>query len=141
MGDFWGLWVISWGDFWGFWIIFGMIFVVISWGDFWGLWIIFGGDFWGLRVIFGVIFAPPDEEIEITFSYWDGSGHRRTVKVGLGGDLGGAQKGFGGPQDTFGGARGDFGVPFPPQMKKGNTMQQFLQKALEILRKDFSELR
>lgn len=29
----------------------------------------------------------------------------------------------------------------PPQMKKGNTMQQFLQKALEILRKDFSELR
>uniref|UniRef100_A0A8C8YI19 Family with sequence similarity 50 member A n=1 Tax=Prolemur simus TaxID=1328070 RepID=A0A8C8YI19_PROSS len=45
------------------------------------------------------------EEIEITFSYWDGSGHRRTVK-----------------------------------MKKGNTMQQFLQKALEILRKDFSEL-
>uniref|UniRef100_A0A2R9CQJ1 FAM50A/XAP5 C-terminal domain-containing protein n=1 Tax=Pan paniscus TaxID=9597 RepID=A0A2R9CQJ1_PANPA len=46
------------------------------------------------------------EEIEITFSYWDGSGHRRTVK-----------------------------------MRKGNTMQQFLQKALEILRKDFSELR
>ncbi|XP_024592924.1 protein FAM50A [Neophocaena asiaeorientalis asiaeorientalis] len=46
------------------------------------------------------------EEIEITFSYWDGSGHRRTVK-----------------------------------MKKGNTMQQFLEKALEILRKDFSELR
>ncbi|XP_027694779.1 protein FAM50A isoform X4 [Vombatus ursinus] len=46
------------------------------------------------------------EEIEITFSYWDGSGHRRTVK-----------------------------------MKKGNTMQQFLQKTLEILRKDFSELR
>ncbi|KAM6995843.1 LOW QUALITY PROTEIN: protein FAM50A [Passerculus sandwichensis] len=27
------------------------------------------------------------------------------------------------------------------KMKKGNTMQQFLQKALEILRKDFSELR
>ncbi|XP_064227563.1 protein FAM50A isoform X3 [Aotus nancymaae] len=27
------------------------------------------------------------------------------------------------------------------QMRKGNTMQQFLQKALEILRKDFSELR
>ncbi|XP_020831273.1 protein FAM50A isoform X3 [Phascolarctos cinereus] len=46
------------------------------------------------------------EEIGITFSYWDGSGHQRTVK-----------------------------------MKKGNTMQQFLQKALEILRKDFSELR
>uniref|UniRef100_A0A673YVZ1 Family with sequence similarity 50 member A n=1 Tax=Salmo trutta TaxID=8032 RepID=A0A673YVZ1_SALTR len=42
------------------------------------------------------------EEIEITFSYWDGSGHRKTVK-----------------------------------MKKGNTMQQFLQKALEVLRKDF----
>uniref|UniRef100_A0A672I409 FAM50A/XAP5 C-terminal domain-containing protein n=1 Tax=Salarias fasciatus TaxID=181472 RepID=A0A672I409_SALFA len=46
------------------------------------------------------------EEIEITFSYWDGSGHRKTVK-----------------------------------MKKGNTIQNFLQKALEVLRKDFSELR
>ncbi|ROL43160.1 Protein FAM50A [Anabarilius grahami] len=46
------------------------------------------------------------EEIEITFSYWDGSGHRKTVK-----------------------------------MKKGNTIQQFLQRALEVLRKDFSELR
>lgn len=36
-------------------------------------------------------------------------------------------------------------APPPPhfwfQMKKGNTMQQFLQKALEILRRDFSELR
>uniref|UniRef100_A0A4W3GEJ0 FAM50A/XAP5 C-terminal domain-containing protein n=1 Tax=Callorhinchus milii TaxID=7868 RepID=A0A4W3GEJ0_CALMI len=48
----------------------------------------------------------PGEDIEITFSYWDGSGHRKTVK-----------------------------------MKKGNTIQQFLQKGLEILRKDFSELR
>uniref|UniRef100_A0A8C1XTC2 Family with sequence similarity 50 member A n=1 Tax=Cyprinus carpio TaxID=7962 RepID=A0A8C1XTC2_CYPCA len=46
------------------------------------------------------------EEIEITFSYWDGSGHRKTVK-----------------------------------MKKGNTIHQFLQRALEVLRKDFSELR
>ncbi|KAF7696081.1 protein FAM50A [Silurus meridionalis] len=46
------------------------------------------------------------EEIEITFSYWDGSGHRKIVK-----------------------------------MKKGNTIQQFLQRALEVLRKDFSELR
>uniref|UniRef100_A0AAX7TJJ3 FAM50A/XAP5 C-terminal domain-containing protein n=1 Tax=Astatotilapia calliptera TaxID=8154 RepID=A0AAX7TJJ3_ASTCA len=45
-----------------------------------------------------------DREIEITFSYWDGSGHRKTVK-------------------------------------KGNTIQNFLQKALEVLRKDFSELR
>uniref|UniRef100_A0A8C5G8M9 FAM50A/XAP5 C-terminal domain-containing protein n=1 Tax=Gouania willdenowi TaxID=441366 RepID=A0A8C5G8M9_GOUWI len=44
------------------------------------------------------------EEIEITFSYWDGSGHRKTVK-------------------------------------KGNTIQNFLQRALEVLRKDFSELR
>uniref|UniRef100_A0A667XPM7 Family with sequence similarity 50 member A n=1 Tax=Myripristis murdjan TaxID=586833 RepID=A0A667XPM7_9TELE len=46
------------------------------------------------------------EEIEITFSYWDGSGHRKTVK-----------------------------------MRKGNTIQSFLQRALEVLRKDFSELR
>ncbi|EHB08071.1 Protein FAM50A [Heterocephalus glaber] len=52
------------------------------------------------------------EEIEITFSYWDGSGHRRTVKVGA--------------------------VELPGSWA---TMQQFLQKALEILRKDFSELR
>ena len=44
--------------------------------------------------------------------------------------------------------RGGAAVRTPPpppnlclQMKKGNTMQQFLQKALEILRRDFSELR
>ncbi|CAM9874710.1 unnamed protein product [Lampetra fluviatilis] len=47
-----------------------------------------------------------NEEIVITYSYWDGSGHRKTVR-----------------------------------MKKGNTIQQFLQKCLEMLRKDFSELR
>ncbi|KAM6186378.1 protein FAM50B [Rhynchocyon petersi] len=46
------------------------------------------------------------EEIEITFSYWDGSGHRRTV-----------------------------------HMNKGSTIQQFLKKALQSLRKDFRELR
>lgn len=47
-----------------------------------------------------------NEEIEITFSYWDGSGHRRSVK-----------------------------------MKKGNSIYQFLQKCLELLRKEFHELR
>lgn len=47
-----------------------------------------------------------DEEIEITFSYWDGSGHRRTVR-----------------------------------MKKGNSVYQFLQRCLELLRKEFSELK
>ena len=47
-----------------------------------------------------------EEEIEITYSYWDGSGHRRTM-----------------------------------QMKKGQTIYQFLQKCLEDLRKDFTELR
>jgi protein FAM50 len=46
------------------------------------------------------------EEIEITFSYWDGSGHRNSVK-----------------------------------MKKGQTIYQFLQKCLEMLRKQFPELR
>jgi len=46
------------------------------------------------------------EEIEITFSYWDGSGHRRMLT-----------------------------------MKKGKTIYQFLQKALEDLRSDFLELR
>ncbi|XP_033098774.1 protein FAM50A-like [Anneissia japonica] len=46
------------------------------------------------------------EEIEITYSYWDGSGHRRQTK-----------------------------------MKKGDTMQRFLMKCLENLKKEFSELR
>ena len=47
-----------------------------------------------------------NEDIEVTFSYWDGSGHRRSVL-----------------------------------MKKGNSIYQFLQKALETLRKEFHELR
>ncbi|XP_070557900.1 protein FAM50A-like [Ptychodera flava] len=47
-----------------------------------------------------------NEDVEITFSYWDGSGHRRSV-----------------------------------QMKKGSTIQYFLQKAVEMLRKDFHELK
>ncbi|XP_060520776.1 protein FAM50 homolog [Cylas formicarius] len=47
-----------------------------------------------------------EEEIEITFSYWDGSGHRRTVRV-----------------------------------KKGNSIYHFLQKVLELLRREFSELK
>ncbi|KAK6998143.1 protein FAM50A-A [Biomphalaria glabrata] len=46
-----------------------------------------------------------NEEITITYSYWDGSGHRRQAK-----------------------------------MKKGNTVQQFLQKCLESLRKEFNDL-
>lgn len=47
-----------------------------------------------------------DQEIPITFSYWDGSGHRRSAT-----------------------------------MKKGNSIYQFLQKCLEILRKEFNELK
>ncbi|KXJ82468.1 hypothetical protein RP20_CCG013542 [Aedes albopictus] len=47
-----------------------------------------------------------DQEIPITFSYWDGSGHRKCV-----------------------------------MMKKGNSIYQFLQKCLEMLRKEFSELK
>lgn len=51
--------------------------------------------------------ALKDEEIEITFSYWDGSGHRRSIL-----------------------------------QKKGNSIYQFLQKALEeVLRKEFPELK
>ncbi|XP_033645273.1 protein FAM50A-like [Asterias rubens] len=46
------------------------------------------------------------DEIEITYSYWDGSGHRRSVK-----------------------------------MKKGDTIQRFLQRCLETLKKDFHELK
>ena len=47
-----------------------------------------------------------EEVIEITYSYWDGSGHRKSVN-----------------------------------MKKGNTIYQFLQKCLDDLRIDFPELR
>ncbi|XP_072748939.1 protein FAM50 homolog [Anoplolepis gracilipes] len=47
-----------------------------------------------------------EEEIEITFSYWDGSGHRRSVI-----------------------------------MKKGNSIYQLLQRCLEVLRREFSELK
>ncbi|XP_052105977.1 protein FAM50A-B-like [Mytilus californianus] len=47
-----------------------------------------------------------NEEIEITYSYWDGSGHRRQVR-----------------------------------MRKGNSMQQFLQKCLEGLRREFNDLK
>ncbi|KAF2362487.1 XAP5 protein [Trinorchestia longiramus] len=50
--------------------------------------------------------AMKNEEIEITFSYWDGSGHRRSVI-----------------------------------MRKGNSIYQFLQRALDLLRKEFNELR
>lgn len=50
--------------------------------------------------------ALKDQEIPITFSYWDGSGHRRSVI-----------------------------------MKKGNSIYQFLQRCLELLRKEFSELK
>ena len=50
--------------------------------------------------------AIKSEEIEITYSYWDGSGHRRVMR-----------------------------------MKKGNTIQQFLQKCLEQLKNEFNELK
>lgn len=50
--------------------------------------------------------ALKDEEIEITFSYWDGSGHRRSIV-----------------------------------QKKGNSIYQFLQNSLEVLRKEFPELK
>ncbi|XP_036325392.1 protein FAM50 homolog [Rhagoletis pomonella] len=50
--------------------------------------------------------ALKDQEITITFSYWDGSGHRRSVV-----------------------------------MKKGNSIYQFLQRCLELLRKEFNELK
>lgn len=47
-----------------------------------------------------------NEDIEITFSYWDGSGHRRSVT-----------------------------------MKKGSTIYEFLADALNMLRKEFHELK
>jgi protein FAM50 len=50
--------------------------------------------------------ALKEEEIEITFSYWDGSGHRKTAV-----------------------------------MKKGNSIYQFLQKSLDVLRTEFPELK
>lgn len=47
-----------------------------------------------------------EQEIPVTFSYWDGSGHRKSLV-----------------------------------MKKGHTIYQFLQKCLDMLRKDYSELK
>jgi len=47
-----------------------------------------------------------NEEIEITYSYWDGSGHRKKC-----------------------------------QMKKGDTIQRFLQQCLRDLRNEYTELR
>lgn len=88
----------------------------------------------------------PGEEIEITFSYWDGSGHRKTVKV----------KHDEKRQHVWGQSTHTSSVFSQQihwtwhlcvcvracvQMKKGNTIQNFLQRALEVLRKDFSELR
>ncbi|KOX71060.1 Protein FAM50 like protein [Melipona quadrifasciata] len=52
--------------------------------------------------------ALKEEEIEITFSYWDGSGHRRSVIMKKG---------------------------------KGNSIYQLLQRCLEVLRREFSELK
>lgn len=47
-----------------------------------------------------------DEELKISYSYWDGSGHRFSIT-----------------------------------MKKGNSIYQFLQKCMDNLRKEFSELK
>ncbi|VDD90395.1 unnamed protein product [Enterobius vermicularis] len=47
-----------------------------------------------------------NEEINVAYAYWDGSSHRKDLK-----------------------------------MKKGNTISQFLARALEILKREFSELR
>ena len=46
------------------------------------------------------------EQIRVTYSYWDGSGHRRQI-----------------------------------QMKKGDTIEKFLQRCIESLRGEFHELR
>ncbi|VDN54802.1 unnamed protein product [Dracunculus medinensis] len=47
-----------------------------------------------------------NEEINVAFAYWDGSSHRKDLR-----------------------------------MKKGNTISQFLARALELLKREFSELR
>eukprot|EP00090_Calanus_glacialis_P001457 TRINITY_DN11044_c0_g1_i1.p1 TRINITY_DN11044_c0_g1~~TRINITY_DN11044_c0_g1_i1.p1 ORF type:complete len:407 (-),score=146.42 TRINITY_DN11044_c0_g1_i1:96-1316(-) len=47
-----------------------------------------------------------EEEVEITYSYWDGSGHRKTIN-----------------------------------MKKGNSIYQFLCKVLDSIRSEFPELK
>uniref|UniRef100_A0A0M3I7Q0 Protein FAM50 homolog n=2 Tax=Ascaris TaxID=6251 RepID=A0A0M3I7Q0_ASCLU len=47
-----------------------------------------------------------NEEINVAFAYWDGSSHRKDLR-----------------------------------MKKGNTISQFLARALEVLKREFSELR
>ena len=69
------------------------------------------------------------EEIEITYSYWDGSGHRKSVKVSL--VLWALWEG----PDHVEHARGLF--PLPAQCKKGDDIATFLEKC----RQQFPELR
>lgn len=76
-----------------------------------------------------------EEEIDITFSYWDGSGHRRTVRV---------KKGIK-PKllpsvNVYNLSRfNQFSITM--FFFLGNSIYQFLQKVLELLRKEFSELK
>lgn len=73
-----------------------------------------------------------EEEIHITFSYWDGSGHRRTVKMKKG---------------NFKIAKSKLILVFLNFFMTliiyvlGNSIYQFLQRCLELLRKEFSELK
>lgn len=64
-----------------------------------------------------------EEEIDITFSYWDGSGHRKTVRV------------------KKGKSRNCLFQTSSFWIFLGNSIYQFLQKVLEVLRKEFSELK
>lgn len=65
-----------------------------------------------------------EEEIEITFSYWDGSGHRRTVRM---------KKGINIIYMSI-----DYSCEL---LIVGNSVYHFLQKVLELLRREFSELK
>lgn len=75
-----------------------------------------------------------EEEIDITFSYWDGSGHRRTVRV---------KKGRFIFQVAFSSCLflSSMFVLYVTKIFTGNSVYQFLQKVLELLRREFSELK
>lgn len=68
-----------------------------------------------------------EEEIDITFSYWDGSGHRRTVRVKKG--------------TIFYISITEMIIIIYIVLILGNSVYQFLQKVLELLRREFSELK
>jgi protein FAM50 len=92
-------------------------------------------------VYYGAYVAEPvehaEEILEVTYSYWDGSGHRREIKVS---EL---------PPSMASRVRHCLRFrpsPFPvvllaPQLKKGTTIGKFLEQVKQQLSQEFSDIR